>query len=145
MRSFLPWFYYEEFNGVRNRLEAVEGLEIKSHWQHQDMTLEDCGFSVAVDGIEVSLTFFDHQDWVGLFEETEGIVYEDESGQKYLTRDQLQRDGLNIEGLSDVLENLDAVVEICETSSGIEYNREAQNQSGEFNFKRWANIRKAQQ
>ena len=38
-RGILPWFYYEEFNGVKRRLEGIEGAEIVG-WIAPDRLVE---------------------------------------------------------------------------------------------------------
>ncbi len=66
-------FYYAQYNAVKDRLETIEGLQIRDSWQHEDILLEDCGFDVSIDDQNASLTFVDHQDWVALFAKIDGI------------------------------------------------------------------------
>ena len=108
-RGIFPPFYYAQFNDVRARLHEIEGLKIKDFWQHKDMRLEDCGFDLEIDGREVSLTFSDHQDWVGLFDEFDGIYMSKSDQQLVISREQMNAAGLKINGLKDLLQNLDAV------------------------------------
>ena len=108
-RGIFPPFYYAEFNDVRDRLHEIEGLKIKDYWQHKDMRLEDCGFDVEIRGRRVSLTFSDHQDWVGLFDEFDGIYMSKPDQQLVISREQMNAAGLQIKGLEDLLQNLDAV------------------------------------
>ena len=108
-RGIFPPFYYAEFNDVRDRLHEIEGLKIKDYWQHKDMRLEDCGFDVEIRGRQVSLTFSDHQDWVGLFDEFDGIYMSKPDQQVVISREQMNAAGLQIKGLEDLLQNLEAV------------------------------------
>ena len=108
-RGIFPPFYYAQFNDVRDRLHEIEGLKIKDFWQHKDIRLEDCGFDVEIGGRQVSLTFSDHQDWVGLFDEFYGIYMSKPDQQVVISREQMNAAGLKINGLKDVLQNLDAV------------------------------------
>jgi len=108
-REIFPPFYYAQFNDVRARLHEIEGLKIKDFWQHKDMRLEDCGFDVEIDGRQVSLTFSDHQDWVGLFDEFDGIYMSKPDQQLVISREQMNAAGLQIKGLEDLLQNLEAV------------------------------------
>ena len=108
-RGLFPPFYYAQFNDVRDRLHEIEGLKIKDFWQHKDIRLEDCGCDVEIGGRQVSLTFSDHQDWVGLFDEFDGIYMSKPNQQLVISREQMNASGLKINGLKDLLQNLDAV------------------------------------
>ena len=112
-RVIFPPFYYAQFNDVRDRLHEIEGLEIKDYWQHKDMRLEDCGFDVEIGGRQVSLTFSDNQDWVGLFDEFDGIYMSKPDQQPVISREQMNAAGLQIKGLEDLLQNLEAVFKFC--------------------------------
>tara|TARA_B100002019_G_scaffold244723_1_gene221803 strand:- start:172 stop:654 length:483 start_codon:yes stop_codon:yes gene_type:complete len=112
-RGIFPPFYYAQFNDVRDRLHEIEGLEIKDYWQHKDMRLEDCGFDVEIGGRQVSLTFSDNQDWVGLFDEFDGIYMSKPDQQLVISREQMNAAGLQIKGLEDLLQNLEAVFKFC--------------------------------
>lgn len=113
IRGMFPPFYYEQYNAVKNRLEAIEGLQIRDSWQHKDTRLEDCGFDVNIDGQNASLTFVDHQDWVALFGQIDGIRVPMKDHQRLVTCEQIKSAGIEIDGLTDVLENLEAVFEFC--------------------------------
>jgi hypothetical protein len=113
IRSMFPPFYYEEFNAVQNRLETIEGLQIRDSWQHKDIRLEDCGFDVSIDDRNASLAFTDHQDWVALFENIDGIRIPVDGHQRLVTCKQMNSASMKIDGLSDILENLGSVIEFC--------------------------------
>ena len=113
-RGMLPPFYYAEYNSVKNKLDAIPNLTILNSWQHQDMILEDCGFDVAIGGHVVSLTFVDHQDWPALFREVEGIRISTKNSQRLVTRKELRSAGIQIDGLGDILGNLNEVLSFCE-------------------------------
>jgi hypothetical protein len=112
-RGIFPSFYYSQFNDVRDRLHEIEGLEIKDFWQHKDIRLEDCGFDVKIGGMNVSLTFSDQQDWVGLFDEFDGVYMSKPDQQIVITKKQMNAAGLKIKGLEDLLLNLEAVFKFC--------------------------------
>lgn len=42
--------YYGHFNRVKAVIESMPNVKIVNHWQHKDITLEDFGFTVLVDG-----------------------------------------------------------------------------------------------
>ena len=108
-RGLFPPFYYAQFNDVRDRLHEIEGLKIKDFWQHKDIRLEDCGFDVEIGGRQVSLTFSDHQEWVGLFDKFDGFYMSEPDQQIVITKKQMNASGIKINGLGDLLQNLDAV------------------------------------
>jgi hypothetical protein len=112
-RGIFPPFYYAQFNDLRDRLHEIEGLKIKDFWQHKDMRLEDCGFDIEIGGRQVSLTFSDHQDWVGLFDEFDGVYISKPDQQIVITKKQMNAAGLKIKGLEDLLLNLEAVFKFC--------------------------------
>jgi hypothetical protein len=112
-RGLFPPFYYAQFNDVRDRLHEIEGLKIKDFWQHKDIRLEDCGFDVEIGGRQVSLTFSDHQEWVGLFDKFDGFYMSEPDQQIVITKKQMNAAGLKIKGLEDLLLNLEAVFKFC--------------------------------
>ena len=113
IRGMFPPLYYAQYNAVQDRLETIEGLQIRDFWQHKDIVLEDCGFDVSIDDRNASLTFTDHQDWVGLFDKMDGIRIPVDGHQRLATCKQMKSAGLEINGLRDVLENLGSVIEFC--------------------------------
>jgi len=113
IRGMFPPFYYEQYNAVRSRLDAIDGLQIRDSWQHEDVVLEDCGFEITVGGQNASIDFVDHQDWVELFSEIDGIRISIKDQQRLIAREQLNSAGINISGLDSVLENLKAVSDFC--------------------------------
>ena len=111
IRGVFPPFYYEQYNGVLAKLEVIEDLQIKDSWQHKDIRLEDCGFDVSIDDRNASLTFTDHQDWVALFDQIDGIHIPMDGHQRLVTHEQMKSAGMEIDSLSDILENLGSVIE----------------------------------
>ena len=104
-RMFPP-FYYQEFNAVRNKLDNIDGLQIRDSWQHKDIVLEDCGFDASIHDRNASLTFTDHQDWVALPDKIDGIRIPVDGHQRLVTCEQMKSVGIKIDGLSDILVNL---------------------------------------
>ena len=119
IRGMFPPFYYEQYNAVKNRLDAVDGLQILDTWQHQDMVLEDCGFDINIDGQDASLMFVDHQDWVALFKKIDGIRIPRNDHQRLITCEQLKSAGIEIDGLNDVLKNLESLNEFCSNQAEV--------------------------
>ena len=73
------------------------------------MVLEDCGFDINIDGQDASLMFVDHQDWVALFKKIDGIRIPRNDHQRLITCEQLKSAGIEIDGLNDVLKNLESL------------------------------------
>ena len=113
IRGMFPPFYYQEFNAVQKRLGNIDGLQIRDSWQHKDIVLEDCGFDVSIDNRNASLTFTDHQDWVALFDNIDGIRIPVDGHQRLVACEQMNSAGIKIDGLRDILENLGLVIEFC--------------------------------
>jgi hypothetical protein len=49
--------YYGQFNRVRNTIREMPDVVILNQWQHKDVTLEDFGFKLLADGLEVDAGF----------------------------------------------------------------------------------------
>ena len=50
--------YYGQFNRVQHVIEDMPNVDILDHSQHQDVSLEDFGFALMVDGTQkVDVTF----------------------------------------------------------------------------------------
>ena len=52
--------YYAQYNRVKHVIESMPNVRIVDHWQHRDLTLEDFGFTLMVDGTrEVTISVHD--------------------------------------------------------------------------------------
>ena len=52
--------YYGQFNRVKHVLEEMPNVEITDDWQHNDLTIEDFGFSLVVDEYQnAHITFYE--------------------------------------------------------------------------------------
>ena len=51
------WGYWGEFNTVSNSLAKLPGVTITAPWYNADVTLEEFGFDVVVQGHQVKLAF----------------------------------------------------------------------------------------
>jgi hypothetical protein len=51
------WGYWGEFNTVSNCLAKLPGVTITAPWYNADVTLEEFGFNVGVQGHQVKLAF----------------------------------------------------------------------------------------
>ena len=140
IRGMFPPFYYSEYNAVRERLESIPGLTITSTWKHEDVILEDCGFDVAQANAKASITFFDDQDWKGLFRRIDGIIYGPAGQQKFVSRSDLESAGFEIDGLADLLQELRAVQQFCETAQDPSLDRNVMHNQDPSQFRHWIRI-----
>jgi hypothetical protein len=51
------WGYWGEFNTISNSLAKLPGVKITAPWYNPDVTLEEFGFDVVVQGHQVKLAF----------------------------------------------------------------------------------------
>ena len=110
----VPSFYYANFNQTRNRLAGIPGVEIIDDWQHCDISLEDCGFTLRVNGSEpVRVDFYEGDNWSLPFKRVDGIIvshpynpktndYEEVS----FTAQQLRDNGVDATNLGMVLQDI---------------------------------------
>ena len=50
--------YYGQFNRAKHVIQEMPNVSIVDHWQHEDVSLEDFGFTLMVDGNrKVGVTF----------------------------------------------------------------------------------------
>jgi len=63
--------YYGRFNRVKNILDDMPNVQITNDWQHHDVTLEDFGFSLVVNGTnEVHVNFWENSPQMKLRNKT---------------------------------------------------------------------------
>lgn len=117
---FTP-FYYADFNRARDQLSGIPGLQIVDDWQHHDITLEDCGFTVRVNDSEpVRVDFYEGNDWTLPFKRVDGVTvsypynpktndYEEVS----FSARQLRDSGINATNLGTVLQDIGKLLDIA--------------------------------
>lgn len=114
--------YFGEFNRVEDRLEAIEQVAIVDSWQHQDVTLEDFGFTLALpSGRRVELVFVGGGGPDRIFDSASGVAF---SGVRpdgldcgfLLQQGSLleTRLGGRFRNAEDVLRRMDAVLDIVD-------------------------------
>ena len=55
--------YYGRFNRVKHVLEHMPNVQVTNQWQHHDVTMEDFGFFLLVDGRDsVRVDFWENSD-----------------------------------------------------------------------------------
>jgi hypothetical protein len=119
--GLFPPFYYADFNRARDHLSAVPGVQIIDDWQHHDITLEDCGFTVRVNGSEpVRIDFYDGDHWTLPFRRLDGVTvsypynprtndYEEVS----FSARQLRDHGVDPTNLGSVLQDIGKLLELA--------------------------------
>jgi hypothetical protein len=59
--------YYGQFNRVKHVIEDMPDATITNHWQHKDISLEDFGFTLVLDGgSQVDLTFSENSPQISM-------------------------------------------------------------------------------
>lgn len=53
--------YFREFNHVKHVLITMPGVRVTNEWQNRDISLEEFGFDLMVDGKPVRLTIFEDE------------------------------------------------------------------------------------
>jgi hypothetical protein len=133
-----PPFYYVEFNKVKANLESIEGLEILDNWQHHDISLEDCSFTVRTGESEaVSFELHQPDDWSAPFEHLDGVVFTYPTfpgmsrhfGRVFLDAEALRKAGVGEVNLKGVLRNLEKVLAVVRMQKK---SREAPELRGEW-------------
>jgi hypothetical protein len=94
-----PPLYYANYNAVSEKLMSVPGVAITSTWKHEDVTLEDCGFTLKVSGSpSVDISFHDGQDWLALFDKIDGVALHSKDGKVRLAScAQLAENGIAVQ------------------------------------------------
>lgn len=108
-----PPDYYKDFNLIEQKLSEIPGLQIVDSWKQEEVVLRDCEFEIAINNASALLTFFEHQDWVGMFEQLDGIRFENSIQTRFISSDQLRDAGIDVTGLTDLITQLPEVQAFC--------------------------------
>ena len=55
--------YYGQFNRIKHVIEEMPEVDVVDHWQHQDISLEDFGFTLQLaNGEQVQINFMDNTE-----------------------------------------------------------------------------------
>jgi hypothetical protein len=113
-----PFFYNRHFNRIRALLEEMPDARVVDSWRHEDLTLEDFGFTLQVRQCpRIRLDFYEGGDWYRDFEAIDGILFS--KPYNLLTKgyevtalscDELSRVGISVRNLTDVVSRLEAVL-----------------------------------
>lgn len=116
----LPPFYDADYNAVRTRLEHFPDVQIVNSWRHEDMSLEDFGFTLQKSSCPpVTLNFYEvhNSRWLTNFQSIDGVVLV-QKGQNgspntitRLSREQLEHLNLPTHSIEDVFTHLSPLLE----------------------------------
>ncbi|RUL84978.1 hypothetical protein [Tautonia sociabilis] len=108
-----------EYHALGRRLADLPGVTVVDSWAHEDLTLEDCGFTLQVrDCPPVRVDFFDGHDWSGQFRSIDGVVVRKRNRPDLrLPVDDLAARGLPIRNLADVLARLEDLLGAADLAS----------------------------
>ncbi len=112
---WLPPVYYADYRYVGSRLAALPGVTVVGSWKHEDVTLEDCGFTVKVrECPPVDLDFHDGSDWRGQFKRIDGVFLSRGSREIVpLSVGRLGELGIPARNLPELLANLERLMAIA--------------------------------
>ena len=133
--GLFPPFYFADFNKARDRIAGIPGVKIIDHWQHHDLTLEDCGFTLRVNDSEpVRVDFHDGDDWSLPFRRVDGVIvsypYNPETNdyeEVSFTARQLSDLGVDATNLSSVLQDIG---ELLDTATAVAVARDTHPKPG---------------
>ena len=117
--SQLPWIYYYHYNRVRERLEAIPGIQITDARRHEDVTLEDCWYRFRYgQSEEVELFLGESSDWDSPFDnEFDGIIFYRPYGsstdgyeRRIVSRARLAEWGITFHRLQDLVPQLEVLI-----------------------------------
>ena len=112
----LPVIYYAEFHSIQGKLASQPGVTITSSWKHEDLSLEDCGFTLQVrDCPPVQVDFYEGEDWEGQFRRIDGLaVREGFDSVKLIRVERLAEMGMPVRNLPDLLAHLEGVLAVAD-------------------------------
>ena len=121
----IPTVYYSDFRSIKSKLEQNPDVEVVDTWTHEDITLEDFGFTLKLkDGSRIELHFLEGHVWHGLFSKVDGIAL-GQNGSWYeydrciRTRD-LEAHGISVETLPDLLNRMPEILKIAHSISTVQ-------------------------
>jgi hypothetical protein len=111
----IPPVYYADFRAIERRLRAHPGVRIVGSWKHEDVSLEDCGFTVQVRHCPpVDLHFaLDHEDWRRCFRRIKAIQVSVGRGSSHWipVEPLAEAGGPRIRNLPDLLDHMEDVLD----------------------------------
>ena len=121
--SFFRLFdYYYHYRTIGDKLAALPGVTIVDSWKHEDLTLEDFGYTLKVrDCPSIRVDFYETREWQGLFRHIDGVILlsgNATTDAKILTTSQLKTGPSAIRNLPELLANLETVLPLLENAPG---------------------------
>jgi hypothetical protein len=117
----LPIHYYRHFDRIQARLEKLPDTKITDKWLHEDITLEDFGFTLQVRQCEpIKLDFYEGEEknWYRYFDSMDGITFHkpynpatNDYETTHISREELARAGIHVNNLADIVAHLEAVLD----------------------------------
>jgi hypothetical protein len=133
--SQIPFIYYWDFNHTQAHLAALPDVVIKESWKHEDISLEDCFFTLQVrDCPRVRLDFLEGQNWRNLLKEASAVsvTWRDgihsESLHRSIDSAELRGLGCRKPGVAEIIANLESIlhrVEAAQSDSLVSLSRTA--------------------
>jgi hypothetical protein len=116
--SQVPAIYYGKFRAIERKLSNQHGVKVVKTWKHEDIDLEDCGFTLQVRSCPlVGIDFYDGRDWLGQFERIDGVAVCPVDGSlaiKLISTESLTEHGLSVHNIPELLSQLEGVLALAD-------------------------------
>lgn len=114
-----PPFYNRHYNRIKDRLGALPNVQVIDSWRHEDITLEDFGFTLQVaDEPPFMLCFWEsaNDDWYRIFGPIDGLTVRPElyAGDEalHVSVEEFAQNGIIVHDLNSTVQNFSRVLEL---------------------------------
>src|SRR5437868_7016313 len=114
------WAYYRDYRLVGDRLASLPGVRVIGSWKHEDVILEDFGYTIRVRRCPtVRLDFYDGHPGAELFEGIDELIVWSGDGSrpgKVVPGAALRAGGAESRNLPELLARLEAVLAVVDAA-----------------------------
>lgn len=113
-------FYNFKFNIIKDMLESIEGVKVVDSWRHEDVALEDFGFTLqTANGSKTSIDFYESNNWFKVFYKADGIVIDNANHNQKVTisSQQLLEHKIKASNLKESVHSINQVVTLAKNKS----------------------------
>ena len=113
-------FYNFKFNIIKDMFESIEGVKVVDSWRHEDVALEDFGFTLqTANGSKTSIDFYESNNWFKVFYKADGIVIDNANHNQKVTisSQQLLEHKIKASNLKESVHSINQVVTLAKNKS----------------------------